>query len=85
MSVATELIGRKTAEFDAGQFKDHYRQALRGVIDKKLKSRGKKIKPETEEPSAAQEKGNVIDLMSALKSSLETTGKKKATRTRKAS
>lgn len=85
VSVATELIARKTAPFDAGQFKDHYRQALRGVIDKKLKSRGKKIRPEAEEPSAAQEKGNVIDLMSALKSSLEKSGKKKTARTRKAS
>lgn len=85
VSVATELIERKTAPFDAGQFKDHYRQALRQIVDKKLKSRGGKVRPEKDEPSSAQEKGNVIDLMSALKSSLEKSGKKKTTRARKAS
>jgi len=84
VSVATELIERKTAPFDAGQFKDHYRQALRQIVDKKLKSRGRKVQPDKKEPPSAQEKGNVIDLMSALKSSLEKSGKKKTTRARKA-
>lgn len=87
VTVATQLIERKTAPFDAAQFKDHYRQALREVVDKKLKSRGKKVSAAKDEPSAAQEKGNVIDLMSALKSSLEKSGsgKKKPARTKKAS
>ncbi|WP_196258681.1 Ku protein [Pelagibacterium limicola] len=87
VSVATELIERKSAPFDAGQFKDHYREALRAVVDKKIKSRGKKIRSNKEDPSAAQEKGNVIDLMGALKSSLEKSGgkKKPSPRARKAS
>ncbi len=31
LAVATQLIDRKTAKFDPGQFKDHYAEALRGV------------------------------------------------------
>ena len=68
VGVAKELIGRKTAPFDAGAFKNHYTQALRELIDRKLKSR----KPPTvEEPEPPPARGNVIDLMSALKESLE--------------
>ncbi|HEX2258077.1 MAG TPA: Ku protein [Afifellaceae bacterium] len=68
VGVAKELIGRKTAPFDAAAFKNHYTQALRELIDRKLKSR----KPPTvEEPEPAPARGNVIDLMSALKESLE--------------
>jgi DNA end-binding protein Ku len=69
VGVAKELIGRKTAPFNAAAFKNHYTQALRELIERKLKSR----KPPTvEEPEAPPARGNVIDLMSALKQSLET-------------
>jgi DNA end-binding protein Ku len=69
VGVAKELIGRKTAPFDAAAFKNHYTRALRELIERKLKSR----KPPTvEEPEAPPARGNVIDLMSALKESLET-------------
>ncbi len=75
LDVATQLIERKTAPFEAGKFKDHYTDALRALVDKKLKSKGrKKITTDTDEPTAAQSKTNVIDLMDALKSSLEGTG-----------
>lgn len=78
LDVATQLIERKTAPFEASQFKDHYTQALRALVDKKLKSKGKrKVSTDTEEPTAAESKGNVIDLMDALKSSLEGTGGRK--------
>jgi len=75
LDVATQLIERKTAPFEAGKFKDHYTDALRALVDKKLKSKGrKKITTDSDEPTAAQTKTNVIDLMDALKSSLEGTG-----------
>jgi DNA end-binding protein Ku len=78
LDVATQLIERKTAPFEASQFKDHYTQALRALVDKKVKSKGKrKVSTDTEEPTAAESKGNVIDLMDALKSSLEGTGGRK--------
>lgn len=79
LDVATELIERKSAPFDAGRFKDHYTTALRELVGKKLKSKGKKksIATVTDEPSAGENKSNVIDLMDALKSSLEGSGKSK--------
>ena len=78
LDVATQLIERKTAPFEAGKFKDHYTQALRALVDRKLKSKGKrKVSTDTEKPTTAESKGNVIDLMDALKSSLEGTGGRK--------
>jgi DNA end-binding protein Ku len=71
LEVATALIDKKTAPFDAGAFRDHYQQALRELIDRKLKSKGKKVAQPPEEESRAADGGKVIDLMSALKSSLE--------------
>jgi len=70
LEVATALIEKKTAKFDANVFKDHYQQALRELIDRKLESKGKRV---TAEPDAERRPsgGNVIDLMAALKKSLE--------------
>ncbi|MCD7058657.1 non-homologous end joining protein Ku [Pelagibacterium xiamenense] len=76
LDVATELIERKTAAFDASTYRDHYREALREVIDTKLKSRGKKKVSTRKERETGGEGENVIDLMSALKSSLEKSGGK---------
>ena len=72
LEVATALIDKKTDKFDAGVFKDHYQTALRELIARKLKSKGKKIAT-TDEPAQSKPSGsNVVDLMAALKSSLET-------------
>lgn len=76
LEVATALIDKKTDKFDAGAFKDHYQAALRELIARKLKSKGRKITADEEPPESRPSKSNVIDLMSALKSSLE--GGKKA-------
>ncbi len=72
LEVATQLITRKTAPFDASAFKDHFALALRDLVDRKLGSR-KAPRVQTggdERPSG----GNVIDLMAALKQSLEKSG-----------
>jgi DNA end-binding protein Ku len=70
VAVAKELIERKSAPFDAAAFKDHYTSALREVIARKLKGR----KPPTMEEERAPPAGaEIIDLMSALKASLERT------------
>lgn len=76
LDVAKQLIQRKAAPFDARKFKDQYAQALRDLVEQKLKAKGRKITVEKEErrPSGAQ----VIDLMGALKRSLEKSGEKKA-------
>lgn len=71
LDVATALIEKKAAKFDPSEFKDHYHAALRELIARKLKSKGKKVATEVEEPSRSPRGDNVIDLMAALKKSLE--------------
>ncbi|MDB5585244.1 MAG: Ku protein [Devosia sp.] len=71
LEVATALIDKKTAKFDAGVFKDHYQTALRELIARKLKAKGHKISTKEELPEHKPTGSNVVDLMAALKSSLE--------------
>lgn len=67
LAVAQELIRRKTAPFDPSAFKDHYTEALKALIDERLKGKAPRVETEDERPAG----GNVIDLMAALKQSLE--------------
>jgi DNA end-binding protein Ku len=69
LEVATALIDRKTASFDPTEYKNHYQAALRELIQRKLRSKGRKIEVEEEKPR--KESSNVIDLMAALKKSLD--------------
>ena len=71
LEVATALIEKKTDAFDAKVFKDHYQAALRELIARKLKSKGRKITAKEEPIESKPSKSNVVDLMAALKSSLE--------------
>jgi len=71
LEVATALIEKKTAKFDASVFKDHYQAALRELIARKLKSKGKKVSTKDEPAESRPSGSNVVDLMAALKSSLE--------------
>lgn len=72
LEVAKQLIARKSAPFDPSAFKDRYAEALRELVERKLKAKGRRITVEKEErrPAGAQ----VIDLMGALKRSLEKSG-----------
>ena len=68
LELAGSLIDQKTAPFDAGEFHDRYVDALKKLVEKKAKAKGKKI---IEEPDAPAPRGsNVIDLMAALKNSV---------------
>jgi DNA end-binding protein Ku len=71
LEVATALIEKKTAKFDADVFKDHYQAALRELIKRKMKSKGRKLTTEDDEPTERPSGDNVVDLMAALKQSLE--------------
>jgi DNA end-binding protein Ku len=75
LEVATALIEKKSHKFDIAAFKDHYQAALHELIQRKLKAKGRKIKAVDDEPKQASRGSNVIDLMSALKKSLEGGGK----------
>jgi len=72
LDVAEALIDKKTSKFDPKAYKDHYHAALRELIARKLKSKGRKIEVGDEKPR--KESSNVIDLMAALKKSLESGG-----------
>lgn len=76
IDLAEELIGRKTGKFHPEAFKDNYTVALRELIDAKLEDR------EPREIEAPEAGAQVIDLMQALKRSVE--GKEQA-KTAKAS
>jgi DNA end-binding protein Ku len=73
LDLATNLIEKKAGKFEPEVFHDRYIDALRGLIDQKVKAKGRKIVQDAEEP-AAPAKSNVIDLMAALKRSLEKPG-----------
>ena len=69
LDLATTLIEKKTAPFAPAEFHDRYVDALHKLIDKKAKSKGKRILEDVEE-AARPKGGNVIDLMAALKKSV---------------
>ncbi|MGH6924522.1 MAG: Ku protein [Propylenella sp.] len=64
LELALKLIEQKSGKFDPSQYKDRYEEALLQVIKAKIAG---------EEPvmAAAPARGNVINLMDALKKSLE--------------
>jgi DNA end-binding protein Ku len=64
IAIASKIIAQKEADFDPTQFKDHYEDALRELIERKQK--GHKISKK-DEPAES----NVINLMDALKASLK--------------
>jgi DNA end-binding protein Ku len=68
LDLATTLIDQRSAPFEPSEFHDRYVDALRTLIDKKAKSKGKKILEDVEEPESRG--SNVIDLMAALKRSV---------------
>lgn len=69
LELAEALIQKKTAPFKPDAFQDHYVDALKDLVARKLKAKGGKVTPE-EEP-ARPSGSNVIDLMAALKRSIE--------------
>jgi DNA end-binding protein Ku len=72
LDLASMLIEKKSGKFDPKEFHNRYVDALRELIEEKQKHKGEKIiqEPEGEAPKGS----NVIDLMAALKKSLETGG-----------
>jgi DNA end-binding protein Ku len=50
--LAGSLIDQKTAPFDAGEFHDRYVDALKKLVEKKAKAKGKKIIEEPDAPAA---------------------------------
>lgn len=73
LELASALIDKKTAPFSASAFTDHYGAALKELVARKMKAKGGKVTPEDDdEPKRGG--SNVIDLMAALKKSIERPG-----------
>lgn len=75
LDLAETLIDKKSGAFDASDFHNHYVDALKRVIAKKAKTKGKRVLEDVEDPGPPRGGSNVIDLMAALKASVE--GRKK--------
>lgn len=83
LDLATTLIDQKSAPFDASEFEDRYADALKKLIDNKAKSKSKKaIIEDVDEPGDASG-SNVIDLMAALKKSVDDKPAKKSSKRKK--
>jgi DNA end-binding protein Ku len=65
LQIAEKIVEQQTGDFDPSEFRDRYEDALRALIEEKRK--GKPVKP-------ANDDTKVVDLMAALKKSLETGG-----------
>ncbi len=73
LDLAEALIAKKTGAFDPKEFHDRYVDALQNLIERKRKSKtGRKIIEDKEESGRGA--SNVVDLMAALKKSMEKGG-----------
>jgi DNA end-binding protein Ku len=68
LGLASTIIKKKAGPFKPEDFHDRYVDALHRLIEKKAKSKGRKILEDVAEPATAK-RGNVIDLMAALRKS----------------
>ena len=69
LDLAATLIDKKTGPFHPDEYHDRYVDALQDLIARKRK--GKTIEAEEEDAPAQSRGSNVVDLMAALKRSLE--------------
>ena len=73
LAMAGSLIDTLTGDFDAAEWKDSYRDALQAVIDAKVAGRAV-----VQAPDAQPTSGTVVDLMAALRASVEAAKKAQA-------
>jgi DNA end-binding protein Ku len=66
VQLAKQLIERQSGHYDPSDLEDRYETRLRAMIDAKLQGEGIAEENDSEEP----DRGNVVDLMAALKKSL---------------
>jgi DNA end-binding protein Ku len=65
LAMAESYISALSADFDASEYSDHYREALESVIE--AKAAGREVKAPVEQ---ATDSGQVVDLMEALRRSV---------------
>lgn len=72
LELAEELVNRKTASFDPKKFKDLYQEGLKEIIAAKLEKRPAKLQKGSPPP------GNVVNIVDALRKSLEQSNSKES-------
>ncbi|WP_426261391.1 Ku protein [Sphingomonas sp. DC1100-1] len=72
LDLAEALIDKKSGAFDPQEFHDRYVDALKDLIERKRKTKGKVIEEADDDTPAKS--SNVVDLMAALKKSMEKSG-----------
>jgi len=70
IEMAKDLIDQRSAPFDAAAYKNHYAEALRQLVNSKMKGGKVAVGEEQAEPAG----GKVIDFTEALKRSLQKSG-----------
>ncbi|MEO7171032.1 MAG: Ku protein [Sphingomonas sp.] len=84
MELAQALIEKKTGAFHPQDFHDRYVDALKDLVERKRKAKGRKIIEDTSDEPAGRSGSNVVDLMAALKKSMEKPGAASAKETARA-
>ena len=77
LELAETLIEKKASDFDASEFHNRYIEALRKLIEEKQKKKGKRVIQDNS-PDLPSKGSNVIDLMAALKKSIDSGGRSEA-------
>ena len=73
LDLAEALIAKKTGAFEPQEFHDRYVDALKDLVERKRKAKGGKIIEDKDDGKPAKS-SNVVDLMAALKKSMEKSG-----------
>lgn len=71
-AMAEQLVESMSTDFDPSQYHDETREKLRAAIDRRLKSKGKKVsKKVAKADEAAQGNEKVVDFMALLRKSID--------------
>ena len=70
LDLAETLIDKKASDFDASEFQNRYIDALKKLIAEKQRKKGKRV-IQDDEPDRQPKGSNVVDLMAALKKSID--------------
>ena len=70
LDLAEALIEKKSGSFDPAEFHDRYVDALKDLVERKRKAKGRKIIEDDSDEPAGHSASNVVDLMAALKKSM---------------
>jgi DNA end-binding protein Ku len=74
LELAEALIEKKSAAFDPQEFHDRYVDALKDLIERKRKQKSNRKIIEDKDDGGGRSGSNVVDLMAALKKSMEKSG-----------